>query len=131
MEKIHAKKCKSIKGFPADCDCDGYHTFNELYDHRIALFICLLKQNISRAWRSRKHSDGTSFDGWFIAGLNKNKGEQITYHLPEDKWKELFMIETLEKAPEFDNHTSDDVLRRLFNFKNYYQSKNKPNLKKH
>lgn len=96
---------------------DGYHTFDELYEHRITLFIALCKNldgyKYANAWRSKLHSDGTSFDGWFILGINKEKGEQITYHLPISKWEETNFAEDLEKAPEWDGHTSNDVLERL------------------
>ena len=105
------------------CISDGYHTFDELYEHRITLFIALCKilyndpqyQRGQRAdvWRSKLHSDGTSFDGWFILGIGKEKGQQITCHLPLPKWEETEFAQTLEKAPEFDGHTSDDVLERL------------------
>lgn len=102
---------------------DGYHTFDELYDHRIRLFIslCKTRQKLGYAlqrdngsvWRSKLHSDGSSFEGWFILGINKKPSEQITYHLPEVYWKELDWVETLEHAPEYDGHTSADVLKRL------------------
>jgi hypothetical protein len=97
---------------------DGYHTFGELYEHRITLFITLCEQRVyytswEDVWRSKLHSDGTSFDGWFVLGIGKEKGEQITYHLPISKWDETDFAETLEKAHEFDGHTSEDVLGRL------------------
>ncbi len=100
---------------------DGYHTFDELYDHRVALFIALCKELYHHPendrnypiWRSQLHSDGTSFDGWFILGICKGKGHQMTYHLPMSEWAETNFAETLEKAPEFDGHTPQDVLKRL------------------
>lgn len=106
---------------------DGYHTFKELYDHRITLFIALarFKRNEwvearnSNVWRSKLHSDGTTFDGWFILGIGKDKGEQITYHLPLNRWEETEFAETLDKAPEWDGHTSSDVLERLKKLDNY------------
>ena len=60
---------------------DGYHTFKELYDHRIALFLALVKSISEQeyhpanqiCWKSKKHSDGTMFDGWFIAGIGLAK----------------------------------------------------------
>ena len=119
--KQHAMKCQKLYG--KDCTCDSYHTFNELYEHRVILFIKLCKafyedpqyQTGQKAdiWRSKLHSDGTSFDGWFIMGMGRNKGEQITYHLPISQWEETEFAETREKAPEFDGHTPDDVLARL------------------
>jgi hypothetical protein len=95
---------------------DGYHTFAQLYEHRIILFISLCKilpLNTLFVWRSKLHSDGSNFDGWFVLGMGKEKGKQITYHLPISKWNDCDFAETLEKAPDFDGHTSQDVLTRL------------------
>lgn len=92
---------------------DGYHTFNELYDHRIALFIALCRQLGDEVWRSRLHSDGTGFEGWFVLGINSDPGSQITYHLPDNKWDECKFAATLDRAPQFDGHTSADVVSRL------------------
>lgn len=106
---------------------DGYHTFGELYEHRITLFIALLRQKLKEAdmlgepftaqereiWRSKKHSDGSEWEGWFLLGINKQPGRQITYHLPISKWEECGFAETLERAPEWDGHTTADVLDRL------------------
>lgn len=123
---------------PEEMECsDGYHTFSELYEHRIALYLALCKKInaedelnksmrafkegfafdrnswIREVWRSKLHSDGTSFDGWFVLGVNKEEGKQITYHLPLVKWEETNFAETLDKAPEFDGHTAHDVLERF------------------
>ncbi len=104
---------------------DGFHTFDELYDHRITLFLALCRQCDvadysrkfrSRVWRSRLHSDGSSLPGWFIMGIGKEPGEQITYHLPDARWSEADFLDaesTLERAPTFDGHTSADVLKRI------------------
>lgn len=106
---------------------DGYHTFGELYEHRVALYIAICKRVRSGdlvrrvdghgyenpVWRSRLHADGSSFDGWFILGIRKEPGKQITYHLPMERWSDTSFAETLEKAPEWDGHTPDDVLQRL------------------
>jgi len=125
----HTKKCSckicQTHWTKQENTSDGYHTFKELYEHRITLFIALCKilradpqyQTGQKAdiWRSKLHSDGTSFDGWFVMGIGTNKGEQITYHLPTSKWEETNFAETKEKAPEWDGHTSEDVLKRLKN----------------
>lgn len=99
---------------------DGYHTFDELYDHRITLFIALCAaQRLftdKEVWRSKRHSDGELCFGTgtqFVLGINTKAGEQITYHLPLDRWYATNFAVTLDKAPEFDGHTSDDVLHRL------------------
>lgn len=114
---------------------DGYHTFNELYEHRITLFIALCRRivlvdskfplmkvatngsahQIQKVWKSHLHSDGTVFEGWFVLGISIEKGSQITYHIPVERWVETDFAEALERAPEFDGHTSADVLERLKN----------------
>lgn len=88
---------------------DGYHTFNELYEHRHALFSIVV--NVYDGWKSRKHSDGTEWEGWFIAGVQTPQG-QATYHIPERLW-EAYKCTELETAPEWDGHTSADVIDRL------------------
>lgn len=92
---------------------DGYHTFTELYEHRCLLFAMLCSSNdFTRiAWKSKRHSDGTGWPGWFIAGINLPTGI-ITYHLPDSLWDLVFTKE-LEKAPEWDGHTSSDVILRI------------------
>lgn len=103
---------------------DGYHTFSELYEHRIVLFIRLcsvvsgaigiMKQlNATPVWKSQYHSDGSIWEGWFLLGLMTKPGEQVTYHLPMSYWNDCSFASTLPKAPEFDGHTSSDVLERL------------------
>jgi hypothetical protein len=97
---------------------DGYHTFDELYDHRCILYIAMCKllsekRDSPSVWRSKKHSDDSVWDGWFLLGISTRKGEQITYHLPEKLWNGTHFATVLEKAPEFDGHTSEDVLSRI------------------
>ncbi len=98
---------------------DGFHTFDELYEHRVVLFIALCRKlRLESAdwdiWCSLKHSDGSKYDGWFILGIWKEKEAQITYHLPEIYWSEVSdFAEVLDKAPEYDGHTPEDVIERL------------------
>jgi hypothetical protein len=98
---------------------DGYHTFDELYEHRIELWITVCKlistdpySNLN-PWKTTVHSDGSVWNGWFLLGIEKEPGKQITYHLPMSRWEECFFAETLDKAPLYDNHSSNDVLQRL------------------
>lgn len=136
--ETHASKCNVVvykdlgPEYPSDCNCDGYHTFSELYDHRVSLYITLCKMLVrdseaaynrndpqpiyyrnGNVWRSQYHHDGSSFDGWFILGIRTDPGHQITYHLPMSRWNETNFAYTLNFAPEWDGHTSDDVLKRL------------------
>lgn len=108
--------------FDANQISDGYHTFGELYEHRVELYIMLCRllanphlfNTVAAVWRSVTHSDGTLFEGWFLLGVNKTPGFQITYHVPMKKWDSCSFAETLAKAPEFDKHSSKDVLERLW-----------------
>lgn len=128
--KEHATKCNSADGSLRECNCDGFHTFDELYNHRITLYIALCKM-ASRwqtdgdnteiikkypVWRSWRHSDGELCFGTgtqFVLGIGKMKSKQITYHIPSYRWDEASFAETLDKAPEWDSHSSDDVLERI------------------
>jgi hypothetical protein len=102
---------------------DGYHTFGELYEHRITLYIALCKliraqyeeeKTDKYVWMTRVHSDDSVWDGWFLLGIGNKIGEQITYHLPESKWNECTPFAyQLKKAPTYDGHTSREVLERL------------------
>jgi hypothetical protein len=120
MQKQHAKECfAALDEAHNECTCDGYHTFEELYDHRITLFITLCRVYDDThfpgdSWRSKVHRDGSMYQGQFILGLFKEKGRQITYHVPIERWKETeFVAETLGRTPEWDGHSSADVIDRL------------------
>lgn len=91
---------------------DGYHTFNELYHHRAVLFSVVCNERPDIAWKSKRHHDGTMYDGMFIVGINTPEG-QDTYHYDIDPYWELFHIKELEKAPEWDGHTPDEAIRRI------------------
>jgi hypothetical protein len=94
---------------------DGYHTFNELYEHRHALFMALARAMDGAAWKSKLHADGTMFEGgWFVAGINLPNA-QITYHLPMRLWNSMPARE-MRRAPEWDGHTSEHVIGRLITF---------------
>lgn len=90
---------------------DGYHTFNELYDHRMVLFSVICRTHLHRSWKSKLHSDGTMFPDYFIVGIKTDLGE-ATYHYHMKHW-DLFDVIEVDRAPEFDGHTACDVLDRL------------------
>jgi hypothetical protein len=96
---------------------DGYHAFEELYEHRYALFVALINSNRTQAWRALANADGQKWEGWFIAGLFPEEGQQITYHLPMRFWESLDGVPWFEVNPYFDGHTSEDVIKRLISCK--------------
>lgn len=91
---------------------DGYHTFNELYHHRAVLFSVIVKAFPERAWKSRKHHDGTMYDGMFIVGIDTPQG-QATYHYDVDPYWGMFACRELDCAPEWDGHTPAEAISRL------------------
>lgn len=93
---------------------DGYHTFNELYHHRAVLFSVIVKAFPDHAWKSRKHHDGSMYDGMFIVGIETPDG-QATYHYDIEPYWDMFECKELEYAPEWDGHTPDEAIRRIGN----------------
>ena len=91
---------------------DGYHTFNELYHHRAVLFSVIVKAFPDQAWKSKKHSDGSMYDGMFIVGINTPYG-QATYHYDVDPYWDMFKCKELKCAPEWDGHTAADAIERI------------------
>lgn len=88
---------------------DGYHTYNELYEHRMILFSIICNTYSNQSWKSKLHQDGTMFDDYFIVGINTIDG-QFTYHY-ELKYWDIFNVKELPTAPEYDGHTPSDITR--------------------
>ena len=91
---------------------DGYHTFNELYHHRAVLFSVICNERPEVAWKSKRHHDGTMYDGMFIVGIDTPEG-QATYHYDIDPYWDMFHVKELELAPEWDGHTPGEAIRRI------------------
>lgn len=87
---------------------DGYHTFDELYEHRCLLFIrlCLMVPD-QCAWKTDEQTPG-----WFLLYWESDNG-QISYHCPD---RHLKLIKSQIKEVQhyrWDGHNSHDVLARL------------------
>lgn len=90
---------------------DGYHTFNELYYHRMILFAVICNQNKEKAWKSKLHADGTMYDNYFIVGITTDEGD-YTYHYHLDYW-DYFNVSEIPNSPEWDGHKPEDITRLL------------------
>ncbi len=89
---------------------DGYHTFDELYFHRMILFSIICKIYHDKAWKSKMHEDGSMFYNYFIIGVDTPEG-QYSYHYSLSYWDYFDGIIELEKAPKWDGHKSEDIRR--------------------
>ena len=90
---------------------DGYHSFDDLYWHRMMLFAVICNSHKDKAWKSKLHHDGTMYDDYFIVGIETPEG-QYTYHYHIDWW-DKFDVQQRLRAPEYDGHTPEDI-DRLF-----------------
>jgi hypothetical protein len=100
--------CKNA-GFNMGELSDGYHTFNELYEHRNLLFIRLINNLVHTrdAWKSKSNYVGTQFGGFFVAGIS----DVVTYHIPLKYW-ELCKVPEVSRG-KWNGHNSNDVLYNL------------------
>ena len=88
---------------------DGYHTFDELYHHRMVLFSIICNTYKKQAWKSWTHHDGTMYDDYFIVGITNDKGDYY-YQYHKDYW-DIFKVKEQDKAPVWDGHKPEDIDR--------------------
>lgn len=91
---------------------DKWHTFDELYYHRMILFLTIQLANRQKAWKSKLHHDGTMFEDSFIVGIDTPEG-QYSYHYDLEFWDMFKDIKEVEKAPNYDGHKPKDIERLL------------------
>lgn len=91
---------------------DKWHTFDELYYHRMILFLSLQLAHKDKSWKSKLHHDGTMFEDSFIVGIETEEG-QYSYHYNLKYWDDFKEIRELERAPEYDGHVRSDIRRLL------------------
>ena len=93
---------------------DGFHTFDELYEHRCLLFINWMISDgcPGDCYWVREH-----FEGWDLICCEIAWGtdEQISYHVPV-KYRGFYdgiLTERPSFEHVFDGHTPKDVVARL------------------
>ena len=96
---------------------DGYHTFNELYAHRIANFLALMamadRTGLDVGW-SRNHADGNPCfgGGWVIAWITAPSGKQARYHMEDTRSLQLHLEQPLG-SPWNEKEETIDALREI------------------
>ena len=87
---------------------DGYHTIDELYDHRCLLFALLCLQMKGQVF----YKMDVNSPGWFILYLETKYG-QISYHLKDVFLPAIQSVAVYDADHSWDGHTSEDVLNRM------------------
>lgn len=74
----------------------------------------LAKIYSSRAYRANNNDNWESYPWWFVLWIHTPNWD-VSYHLPNKYWSELdwYWIQTTLNAPQWDWHTSKDVIDRL------------------
>lgn len=97
---------------------DGYHTFDELYEYRMAYNAALFNMlvwngNQYDIHKSRYHYDGKLCfgGGWFIVMANLPSG-QVSNHYPMKYW-DMFQVPARACAKKWDGHTPIEALQRI------------------
>lgn len=88
---------------------DSFHTMSELYFHRLTLFAFIVKSNKDKSWKSKLHADGDMFEDFFIVGVDTPSGT-VAYHYQMKYWN-FFECRELERAPEWDGTTADEIYK--------------------
>lgn len=102
---------------------DGYHSFDELYYHRVVLSSIVFNSLSNLAWKSKLHHDGTMYANYFIVGIETPLG-QATYHYALKHW-DKFNVKELERAPEWDGHSSQESIKRILSINSLLTTLNK------
>lgn len=105
-----------VKGHPTQLT-DGFHTMEELYDHRRALTAALAGAAASAgdSWRSKEHhpDDDPMFEGgYFIVGIQLPTGV-ITYHYKLTHWDDFSATPEVKHAPKWDGAPPSATVDRL------------------
>lgn len=99
---------------------DEYHSMKELYQHRMALNIALFNllgriykqyKNV-KVLKSRLHSDGTMFEGYFVVVAVIPGAGQASWHYKLEHWSK-FDIPEEDNAPTYDGHTPEQAMERI------------------
>lgn len=92
---------------------DGYHTFDELYEHRCLLYAAWV-QMVRHCIDVEVYWVPEHFEGWDLLVVEMEGVGQVSYHLPE-KLRYLYERNVVKALDEhtFDGHTPDEVLKRI------------------
>ncbi len=101
---------------------DGFHTFNQIYDTRMAYnaaFFNLLEKiqpgSVVKSFRHHGDEEPIFGGGWFAVRALLD-GKQVTQHYKEECWYNFNCPEVENLPEEWDGHTNADAIIRLLEF---------------
>ena len=109
------------QGYDVQTISDGYHTFSELYELRLAYNAALFNEwtsgkkydvHKSKTFQDIETGEYTQWEGWFIVVAETPNG-QIGNHYPVAAW-DKFKVAEKEKANAWDGNMPDTICERLF-----------------
>ena len=104
------------EGYPIGTITDGYHSFDELYEHRNLLFLNFLIHADYREEVTTYYTEDPNIPGWILVVMKSKKLGQISYHMEEGYSQFLKYITKIPwEQHEWDGHTSQEVIYRLAN----------------
>lgn len=100
---------------------DGYHTFDELYEHRCILYLAFVKSWADSTPNSRldTYLCPEHYEGWDCLTI-RLRGKLISYHI-KSELNHLYtfpytLLSKNQQEAMYDGHSSEDVLARLEKF---------------
>jgi uncharacterized protein Veg len=121
QQELEAARGDAVRPITGETS-DGYHTFNELYDHRRALTAALgsafQATHLGAAWRSRAHhpEDSEIYAGHFVVGIEMGSMGTVTYHYADQYWDDFQDFKELEHAPKWDGAPPSATVTRLIDW---------------
>lgn len=111
----------SADGYPPGHDpaelTDGYHTMQDLYDHRRALTAALAAVAAPHsAYRTRHHHPTDTepmHPGYFLVSIHLPGQGEIRYHYPIQHWDDFAAVPEVPYAAVWDGATPADNITRL------------------
>ena len=103
-------------GYPVGTITDGYHSFDDLYEHRNLLFLNLIVHMDYREEATAYYTEDPNMPGWILVVLETEKLGQISYHM-QDGYDQF--LKHIPKIPwnelNWDSRSSLEVSLRLRN----------------
>lgn len=90
---------------------DRHYAFWQLYECRTVMLELICNCLAYKCFKTKKHFDGTMFNGDFILGIDTNLG--VSTHHIKALYFDDFHVPEIDFSPKYDGYTPEDNLSRL------------------